>query len=196
MSILAGKRALVCGSTRGIGRACALHFAQVGAEVSLVARDEESLQTVQRQLNAGQGRNHAFICADFTYPDGLRDRVRIHVAEVGPIHILLNNTGGPAAGPIYEARPEDFLGAFQQHLICNHLLVQTLMEGMKQAGYGRIINIIPPSVKEPIPDLGVSNTIRAAVANWAKTLAGELGPFGITVNNILPGATRTERLTG
>jgi 3-oxoacyl-[acyl-carrier protein] reductase len=195
VNTLAGKRALVCGSTRGIGRACALHFAQLGAEITLVARDEARLKDVQRQLSDEYGRECARLCADFADPDGLGDQVQAHVSQVGPIHILLNNTGGPAAGPVRDARPEEFLSAFKQHLICNHLLVRTLADGMRQVGYGRIINIISTSVKEPIADLGVSNTVRAAVASWAKTLAGELGPYGITVNNILPGATRTERLT-
>lgn len=109
------------------------------------------------------------------------------------MHILVNNTGGPAGGTIMAAKEEEFLQAFNAHLICNHILVQALVPGMQEANFGRIINIISTSVKQPIPGLGVSNTIRAAVANWSKTLAGELGKYGITVNNVLPGFTKTVR---
>ncbi|HQW85276.1 MAG TPA: SDR family oxidoreductase, partial [Ferruginibacter sp.] len=109
------------------------------------------------------------------------------------VHILVNNTGGPPGGDALTARPDEFLSAFNNHLINNHNLVQAVVPGMKEAGFGRIINIISTSVKAPIKGLAVSNTIRAAVANWAKTLATELGPFGITVNNVLPGFTKTVR---
>jgi 3-oxoacyl-[acyl-carrier protein] reductase len=108
---------------------------------------------------------------------------------------LINNTGGPKSGPIVDAEVSEFLAAFNQHLICNHILMQAVVPGMKAAGFGRIINIISTSVKQPLPNLGVSNTIRGAVASWSKTLANELGAFGITVNNVLPGATNTQRLT-
>ncbi|MEO6188488.1 MAG: SDR family oxidoreductase, partial [Ginsengibacter sp.] len=105
----------------------------------------------------------------------------------------INNTGGPKGGDITDATTEEFLQAFNSHLICNQILVQHVLPSMKASGYGRIVNIISTSVKQPIPGLGVSNTIRAAVANWSKTLANELGSFGITVNNVLPGFTRTAR---
>jgi len=144
---------------------------------------------------AGSGApRHDFLRADFAEPDSVRAVVARHVERAGPVEILLNNTGGPPAGPIVEADPEAFLAGFSAHLICNQVLAQTLLPGMKAAAYGRIINIISTSVKQPIRGLGVSNTIRGAVASWAKTLAGELAPFGITVNNVLPGATATERL--
>ncbi len=116
------------------------------------------------------------------------------MSDNDPVHILVNNTGGPPPGTVIEARPEEFTTAFAQHLICNQILVQAVVPGMQAAGYGRIINIISTSVKQPIAGLGVSNTIRGAVASWAKTLASELAPFGITVNNVLPGMTRTQRL--
>ena len=109
-------------------------------------------------------------------------------------HILVNNTGGPAAGPIADANTQSFEDAFRMHLINNQILVQKVVEGMKKEGFGRIVNIISTSVKAPIPGLGVSNTIRAAVANWAKTLSIEIGAYGITVNNVLPGFTDTNRL--
>lgn len=185
---------MVCGSTQGIGRACAEALARIGADVTLVARDEAALARVRDGLSRDAGQRHACLAADFRRPAELRARVAAHVDQSGPIVILVNNTGGPPAGPIAEATPDAFLDAFQMHVVCNQLLVQTLVPGMKSSGYGRIVNIISTSVRQPIPGLGVSNTTRAAVASWAKTLAGELGPFGITVNNVLPGYTETARL--
>ncbi|MFQ5889610.1 MAG: SDR family oxidoreductase [Gemmatimonadota bacterium] len=194
MNELHGKRALVCGSTRGIGRACAEELAALGASVTLVARDGAALDRVKSELGDRTGRVHGFVTADFRDPEGLRAAVAARLEQIGAAHILVNNTGGPPGGPVFQAEPEDFLTAFSQHLLCNQLLVQTLVPGMKASGYGRIINIVSTSVIAPIPGLGVSNTIRAAVANWARTLAHELGPHGITVNNVLPGYTATARL--
>jgi 3-oxoacyl-[acyl-carrier protein] reductase len=190
-SPLAGKRALVCGSTQGIGRACAVEFARLGARVTLLARNAAALETVRGSLH---GAGHAVAVADFSDPDQVRRAAEEALGAAGVFHVLLNNTGGPPGGPILDATPDEFLRAFRSHLVNNHLLVQTVVPGMKEAGYGRILNVISTSVKQPIPGLGVSNTIRGAVASWAKTLAGELGPFGITVNNLLPGFTRTGRL--
>mgnify|MGYP003393491008 CR=1 FL=1 len=191
---LTDKRAIVCGSTQGIGRACAMLFARLGAQVTLVARDEAVLAKVAAELPRDGEQRHDFVAADFNKPEQVRALVAQHVQKSGPVHILLNNSGGPPHGAIIAAKAEDFLQTFSRHVICNQLLVQTVVEGMKAASYGRIINIISTSVKEPIPGLGVSNTIRAAVANWAKTMAGELAPFAITVNNLLPGYTATARL--
>lgn len=192
---LDNKNAVVCGSTQGIGKAVALQFAASGANVTLVSRNEESLRNTLRELHKGKKQNHNFIVADFSEPEVLRDKMKNFVTENPPIHILVNNTGGPKSGEITKAVTKEFEDAFRQHLICNHILVQSLMEGMKKEKYGRIINIISTSVKQPLKNLGVSNTIRAAVANWSKTLSVELAPFGITVNNVLPGATKTERLS-
>ena len=194
MYSLIGKRAIACGSTQGIGRACAVQFAALGAAVTLVARNEEALQKVRDELSTGEGQEHQYLCCDFNEPDTLKEKVTRHLAETGPVHILLNNTGGPPPGPIAEAAPEAFLRAATMHLVCNQILTQAVLPGMKEAGYGRIINIISISVKEPIKGLGVSNTARWAVAAWAKTLAGEVARFGITVNNVLPGYTATSRL--
>lgn len=193
---LTGKNAMVCGSTDGIGKAAAIELAAMGASVILVARNEEKLLATRNLLDKSKGQEHHFLVADFNLPHELKIRVEDYVAELGPVHILVNNTGGPASGPIVDAKPEEFIHTFNAHLICNHILVQALMEGMKESGYGRIINVISTSVKQPLHNLGVSNTIRAAVANWSKTLANELGKFGITVNNVLPGATNTQRLQG
>lgn len=191
---LTGRNAVVCGSTQGIGKAIATQFAASGASVVLVARNEDSLRSVLREMSATKKQNHNFIVADFNEPELLRQKMKNFSSENPPVHILVNNTGGPKGGEIHKAETSEFENAFRNHVICNQILVQAVVEGMKNEKYGRIINVISTSVKQPIKNLGVSNTIRAAVANWSKTLSAELGPFGITVNNLLPGATKTERL--
>lgn len=190
---LKNKKAIVCGSTQGIGKAIAIELALLGANVTLVARDESKLKNVSAELDSSKNQKHSYLVADFTKPNELKKKVEEYTKN-NCVHILINNTGGPAGGPIVEAKTEEFTQTFSNHLLCNHILVQAVVGGMKKEKYGRIINIISTSVKQPIKGLGVSNTIRAAVAGWSKTLAAELGSFGITVNNILPGATNTERL--
>lgn len=189
------KQAIVCGSTQGIGKAVALELALLGASVTLIARNEEKLQATLQELDTTVGQQHNYICADFSDADEVAAKIHAYVANKPAVHILINNTGGPAGGPIADAGLDEFKQAFSNHLICNHILVQAVVPLMKQAQYGRIINIISTSVKQPLPGLGVSNTIRGAVANWAKTLSLELAAFGITVNNVLPGATVTGRHT-
>lgn len=188
---LIGKKALVCGSTQGIGSASASLFAELGASVILLARDEAKLDRAVRSLSSEHGQQHTYIVADMSDAAGLRDRL---AGRTDRVDILVNNTGGPAPGLAHEAEPEDFEKAFRLHLMSFQTLVRAIVPGMKQRRNGRIINVISTSVKQPLPNLGVSNTIRGAVANWSKTLANELGPFNITVNNVLPGATSTERL--
>jgi 3-oxoacyl-[acyl-carrier protein] reductase len=190
---LKGKTALVCGSTQGIGKASAIELALLGANVTLLARNEEKLKLCLAELDKTLGQHHQYLVADFEKPDQVREQVIKFTAQHN-VHILINNTGGPPAGLAIDAKEEDFVKAFSSHLLCNHILVQACAEGMKREKYGRIINIISTSVKIPLRNLGVSNTIRGAVANWAKTLSVELAPFGITVNNVLPGATMTGRL--
>jgi 3-oxoacyl-[acyl-carrier protein] reductase len=189
---LTNKYALVCGSTQGIGKAIAIELALEGVRVTLVARNEDKLKQVLSELpNPG---HHDYIVADFSNPEDLNSKVLEFIKKKHGFHILVNNTGGPKSGNILDATISEFERAFTLHIKCNHLLSLAVIPFMKQEGYGRIINIISTSVKEPIPGLGVSNTIRAAVGNWSKTLASEVGALGITVNNVLPGFTDTERI--
>lgn len=192
---LKNKNAIICGSTQGMGKATAIEFAKAGANVTLVARNEASLKQVLNILHKDKNQAHRFIAADFLYPEVLEKKIKEYISNNPLVHILVNNSGGPNPKPITQADSNEFETAFRMHVICDQILVKAVVEGMKKEKYGRIINIISTSVKEPIKDLGVSNTIRAAVASWAKTLSLELAPYGITVNNILPGATKTERLT-
>jgi len=190
---LKGKRALVCGSTQGIGKASAVELALLGASITLMARDESKLKSVLNELSREAGQSHDYLVADFAFPDQVKNKVEEYIAKSG-IQILVNNTGGPPAGRAIDALPEDFKHAFASHLICNQILVQAVAPAMRREKYGRIINIISTSVKIPIAGLGVSNTIRGAVASWSKTLSLELAIDGITVNNILPGSTKTGRM--
>ncbi|HAW95208.1 MAG: short-chain dehydrogenase [Phycisphaerae bacterium] len=188
---LDGRSAVVCGATGGIGQAIAVAFADAGARVTVVGRDPERIDQTLSQLS---GAGHDALCVNFSDIPAVEHAARAR-AEQGDVDILVNNTGGPAAGPASESDPELFLNAFQMHLLNAQTMVQTFLPGMKKNGFGRVINIISTSVITPIPGLGVSNTIRGAVANWGRTIAAELGPFGITVNNVLPGFTATARLT-
>lgn len=191
---LTGKNALVCGSTKGIGYAIALQFAILGANVTLMARNGGLLERVVRDLDTSRGQKHNFIVADFSKPESVRAAIDAKVNSHTIYHILVNNSGGPSPGPAHLAKEEEFIAALNSHLLSSHHLMQCVIDGMRQSGYGRIINIISTSVKIPLKGLGVSNTVRGAMASWSKTLATELAPFGITVNNILPGATSTDRL--
>ncbi len=191
---LSGKKALVCGSTQGIGKAIAIELAEMGAHITLVARNENSLKETLNELPGNPEYPHNYFTADFMDPSGLEATLKEYLKDQTDWHILINNTGGPPAGKAIDSDLEAFRVAFNAHLICNQILVQKLVPLMKNSGFGRIVNIISTSVKQPIPGLGVSNTIRGAVANWSKTLSLELAEFGITVNNVLPGATQTQRL--
>ena len=194
-SSLEGLNALVCGSTSGIGRAAAIELAELGANITLFGRNIEKLEALILQLSVSDLQKHNHLVGDFNHPDEIKHIISENIDIGEPLHILINNSGGPKGGPIIDADISEFNTTFQRHLVCNHILAQALVPGMKSAGYGRIINIISTSVKEPIKGLGVSNTIRGAVASWAKTLSAEITEFGITVNNILPGFTDTERLS-
>ncbi len=191
---LEGKYAIICGSTQGIGLAIAEELALLGANCTLVARNKEALQFAVQQLDGSLRQQHQYLVADFSQPEEVKKVIHAHVIKHA-VHILVNNSGGPAAGPVIEASEDAFLETFNQHLVCNHILAKAVVPSMKKEGYGRIINIISTSVKVPLKNLGVSNTIRGAVASWAKSLANELGQFNITVNNVLPGFTATKRLS-
>ncbi|MEO7053256.1 MAG: SDR family oxidoreductase [Rhodanobacter sp.] len=191
---LSGRHALVCGASQGIGRACAIELALLGASVTALARRAEVLAEVVDSLpRLHAAQRHDFVVADSGDTQALRASVDALVAT-SPVHILINNSGGPPPGSVVDATPQEFLDALRHHLLANQMLVQAVLPCMRAAGWGRIVNIISTSVKEPIPGIGVSNTTRGAVASWAKTLAGELAPFGITVNNVLPGSTHTPRI--
>jgi len=187
---LKGRRALVCGSSQGMGLAIAKELSQMGASVTLFARNEASLKEALEQLSPG---DHDYLVADFDDLEAVKAAVKRGLAKSN-YHILINNSGGPAPGPIVDADISTYEIAMKRHLHVSHTLVQALLEGMKEAGFGRIVNIISTSVKVPIPGLGVSNTVRGAMASWAKTMANELGIHGITVNNILPGFINTARI--
>jgi len=189
------KNAIVCGSTQGIGFAVAQQLASMGANITLLARNEDKLKAKVSELAKTDSQHHGYIVADYSSPDSLQKKVGEFVSGSGPIHILVNNTGGPPGGLVSMAKTEEFTDAFSKHLVCNHILATAVIPGMKAAGYGRIVNVISTSVKQPLSGLGVSNTVRGAVANWAKTMANELGEHNITVNNVLPGATNTARLS-
>ncbi len=191
---LLNKTAIICGSTQGIGLACAIELALLGANCVLMARNESSLKKAIEQLDISQQQLHSYLVADFSKPEEVKHIINGFMQK-HTVHILINNTGGPAAGPIIDAEESAFINAFNQHLVVNHILAQAVISSMQKEGYGRIINIISTSVKIPLKNLGVSNTIRGAVASWAKSMANELGEYNITVNNVLPGFTKTGRLT-
>jgi len=191
---LSGRHALVCGGSQGIGRAAAIELAQLGAHVTLLARSPDTLELALAALpRVHAAQAHAWLAVDMRDHAALRAKVEALVIDK-PVQILINNTGGPPGGPAHSAKVEEYIAAFQQHLLANHVVLEAVLPGMRGASFGRVINVISTSVKEPIKNLGVSNTIRGAVASWAKTLAGELGSAGITVNNVLPGYTKTQRL--
>ena len=191
---LSGKHALVCGASEGIGRAAAHELALLGADVTALARREAVLGDVVAALPRGNGQQHGWLAADMDDVATLQSKVQALVANGRPVHILVNNTAGPKGGPAHTAAIEEFETAFRRHLLAGQVLVQSVAPGMRAAGFGRIVNVVSTSVREPIANLGVSNTVRGAVAGWAKTLSRELAPFGITVNNVLPGYTETGRI--
>ncbi|WP_373997744.1 SDR family oxidoreductase [Bdellovibrio bacteriovorus] len=187
---LNGKTAVVCGASGGIGKATALLFAERGAKIIALARTEEKLKSLMNEIS---GSGHKYFTVDLGDTENLKKLLPQLQKE--SVQILINNSGGPKGGPLHAANIEEFEAPFKSHLHAAHLLVQTLLPSMKQSHYGRILNVISTSVKNPLPNLGVSNTVRGAMASWSKTLAGELAPFGITVNNVLPGYILTDRLT-
>ncbi len=189
---LEGRWALVGGASQGIGQAAATALAGAGANVVLMARRSEVLEQVRESLPNAQ--KHRTLALDQERLEDVSSAITRLVAETGPIAVWVNNTGGPKPGLLAEASPDEIERAFRGHVLASQIILRALLPGMKELGYGRIINVLSTSVKVPIPNLGVSNTIRGAMASWAKTLSYELGPMGITVNNILPGFTETPRM--
>jgi 3-oxoacyl-[acyl-carrier protein] reductase len=190
---LEGKNAVICGGSQGIGLAIAEELALLGANCTLMARNEESLQAAVQTLDIALRQQHGYLVADFDKPDAVKKTIEQHIKKQ-PVHILINNTGGPPAGSVLDVNEDDFRLAFDQHLVCSHILAKACLPGMKEAGYGRIINIISTSIRIPITNLAVSGTVRGAMAIWSKILSNEVAKFNITVNNILPGFTKTQRL--
>jgi 3-oxoacyl-[acyl-carrier protein] reductase len=191
---LTNKTALVCGASQGLGAAVAHELAMLGAHVWLLARNEENLKAVKQSLDISLGQQHGYFVADSGDPEHIQQLITDFLSKGKSIDILVNNTGGPAAGPLLNTSLEDMQKGVTAHLLTAHTLAQLVVPGMKANKFGRIINILSTAVKQPINGLGISNTVRAGVANWAKTLANEIGQYGITVNNVLPGYTKTDRL--
>ena len=192
---LSNKHAFICGSTSGIGKASAVLMAELGCELTLIARNQNKLNDTLEILNSDEEQNHEVLCSDFENPEELKKKIQLYISKLRkPVDILINNSGGPPGGPLIEANEDEFRLAFNRLLVCNHILTKAVFPGMRNQGSGRIINIISTSVNQVIPGLGVSNTVRGSVAQWGKTLALELGKYGICVNNVLPGYTSTPRL--
>ncbi len=185
---LKDKTALVCGASAGIGRATAELFAASGARVTCLARSADKLKAVVQAL---PGEGHHWLAVDLSELEALEQGIRGKSFD-----IVVNNSGGPKGGPILQAQADEFTATFRAHVLSAQLLAQLIVPSMKEKKFGRFINVISTSVKAPILGLGVSNTIRAAMASWAKTLSLEVASFGITVNSVLPGYTETDRLTG
>lgn len=191
---LQGKNALVSGSTDGIGKAVAIVLAEMGANVTLLSRNETKLKAVLSLLSKEGTQRHDYLVGDFFEAEAVGQTVRNYLEkEDKHFDILINNTGGPPTGLLIEKTGMDLLKYMGQHLHCFHELVQAVVPAMKANRDGRIINITSNAAKQPLPNMGISNTVRGAISNWSKTLANELGN-GITVNCILPGPTDTKEL--
>ncbi len=189
---LRNRTALVGGASEGLGLASAIELADLGANIILVSRNEEKLIRAIAQLNNTDGQSHRYIMADYSKPGVAVRTITEEVQE--PVHILVNNSGGPPAGPVAELDTNDYLKGFEMHFRTSHDLVKHFLPGMKESGFGRIVNILSISVQQPIDELPVSNMIRAGIASWSKTLSNEVARNGITVNNVLPGYTMTSRM--
>jgi 3-oxoacyl-[acyl-carrier protein] reductase len=191
---LTNKTALVCGASQGLGLASAIELSLLGANVIVASRSEDKLRAIIHLLDKSKGQQHQYLVLDLSKPESINEALAPFVCNTNRVDILVNNAGGPPAGPMIDTDVAEFEKAFRTHVISSHTLAQLVVPGMKEAGFGRIINIVSTSIKQPIAGLGISNSVRAAVANWAKTLANEISSYGITVNNVLPGFTKTERL--
>lgn len=190
---LDGRHAIVCGASAGIGRSTALTLAAAGAELTLISRSADKLTALANEChNAGSPTVHV-LPIDLEDGRAIDALIPAHLKEFGPAHILINNAAGPPSGPLLDATDDDFLKPLKRHLFAAQRMVKHCLSGMEELQHGRIVNIISTSVREPIANLGVSNTVRGAMAGWSKTLATELPPC-VSINNILPGFTNTGRL--
>jgi len=190
---LEGKKALVGASTQGLGKAIALQLASCGASVTLMARNEEKLKATIAELDTNFNQKHNYIVVDFYDFNDFESKTSTYFKQ-NTVDILVNNTNGPEAGGVFEKNTNHYQKAFDLLFKTTCHLTLLAVENMKKNNFGRIINTASLTVKEPLPNLVLSNTIRAAVAIWAKTLAKDVAPFGITVNTILTGLFDTERI--
>jgi len=191
---LGGKVALIGGSSRGLGRAAAEELAAEGAAVALCARNAEAVRETARTIAASKGVATLGIAADLSVAGEPERVVAEAAAALGSIDVLVTNTGGPPAGRFEEHDPDVWRGVVAQLFESVVALTRAVLPGMKARGWGRIINVTSIAVKQPVDDLILSNSVRAAVTGFARTLANEVAADGITVNNVMPGYTRTDRL--
>jgi 3-oxoacyl-[acyl-carrier protein] reductase len=191
-SALKGFRALICGASKGIGRSIAKSMAKVGADVIICSRSKEVLDELCDELMSIGANSAKSLALDLENIEEVKKSIS-EILNEGPIHILINNASGPPGGPLLNVELSEFEPAFKRHLHAAHTITRMLVPGMEDSGMGRIVNIISTSVREPIENIGLSNTLRGAMASWSKSLSREL-PACITINNILPGFTDTSRL--
>jgi 3-oxoacyl-[acyl-carrier protein] reductase len=191
---LQGRVALVGGSSKGLGRAVAEELAREGCRVVLCARDADALEATRESIGAATGTEPVAIVTNLSQPEGVKRAARFALDTCGAVDVLVTNTGGPPAGPFEAHTADAWRSAIEQNLESVINLTRAVLPRMKERGWGRIINITSIAVKQPVDNLILSNSVRAAVTGFARTLANEVAPFGVTVNNVMPGYTRTERL--
>ncbi|HEX8849600.1 MAG TPA: SDR family oxidoreductase [Gemmatimonadaceae bacterium] len=192
---LKGRTALVAASSKGLGRAVAEELAAEGCDLVMCARGKEALEEAAASIRAASKRKVVTLAADLSNPDDVARVADTALREYGHVDVLVNNGGGPPAGPFESHSVETWAAAVQQTLLSTVALTRALLPGMKERRWGRIVNITSIAVKQPVDNLILSNSVRAAVTGFARTLANEVAPFGITVNNVMPGYTRTDRVT-
>jgi len=191
---LKNKIALVCGSSKGLGKATAKCLALEGASVILCSSNPDNLQKAKRDIQEVSTAEVTAISANLSEHDDVSRLIEILFKQYSCIDILVNNTGGPPPGKFEELSIDAWRKAYEAMFVSAVMLTQSVLPGMKSQRWGRILNITSIAVKQPVENLILSNSIRAGITGFARTLANEVASFGITVNNILPGFTRTERL--